>query len=89
MKNRDAIIHDMCLTYRHDYDLIKPEGDPTNLGYALLAGITPEEQLALYRQMEQIYDNNIAPVLIEYMDEIAALRKQYAELKYRMDSLEH
>ncbi len=52
MKTRDQIIHSMCMTYRHDYGLTKPEGDPSNIGYALQAGMTQNEQLVLYRQME-------------------------------------
>lgn len=87
MKTRDSIIHSMCMTYRHDYGLTKSEGDPSNIGYALQAGMTQQEQLALYRQMEQIYDNDIVPVLTEYMEENAALRNQLRELQYRMDSL--
>ncbi len=87
MKTRDQIIHSMCMTYRHDYGLTKPEGDPSNIGYALQAGMTQNEQLVLYRQMEQIYDNDIVPVLLELMDENAALRKQLMELQWRMDSL--
>lgn len=47
----------MCYTYRHDYGLIKPAGD--KLG----AGMTVEQQQALWRQMSQIFDNNIAPYM--------------------------
>jgi hypothetical protein len=45
----------MCYTYRHDYGLVKPAGD--KLG----AGMTAEQQQALWRQMSQIFDNDIAP----------------------------
>ncbi len=88
MKTKEQIIHSMCMTYRHDYGLTKPEGDPSNIGYALQAGMTPSEQLSLYRDMKQLFDNDIAPILSEYEDEINALRKQYRDLKNRMDYLE-
>jgi len=88
MESREKTIHNMCMTYRHDYGLTKPEGDPSNIGYALSAGMTQKEQLALYRQMEQIYQNDILPVLNQYMEEIIALRNQRDELKFKLDSLE-
>jgi hypothetical protein len=56
-KTRNEIITSMCYTYRHDYGLIKPAGD--KLG----AGMTVEQQQALWRQMSQIFDNNIAPYM--------------------------
>lgn len=36
----------MCMTYRHDYGLLKHE-----------------EQRAIWNQMAQIFDNDIAPVM--------------------------
>ena len=54
-KTREQIITSMCYTYRHDYGLVKPAGD--KLG----AGMTAEQQQALWRQMSQIFDNDIAP----------------------------
>jgi hypothetical protein len=38
--------------------------------------------------MEQIYQNDILPVLNQYMEEIIALRNQRDELKFKLDSLE-
>jgi hypothetical protein len=56
-KTREQIITSMCYTYRHDYGLTKPSGD--RLG----AGMTTEQQQALWRQMAQIFDNDIEPYM--------------------------
>ncbi len=61
MKTREEIINDMCLTFRHDYGLIISEDDRM---YSLNSGMTEREREALYRDMSQIFDNDIAP----YMD---------------------
>ncbi len=58
MKTREEIIHDMCITYRHDYGLDK---DPTAPSWC--AGMTPKEREGLWRTMAQIYDNNIKPIM--------------------------
>ena len=58
MKTREAIIISMCRTYRHDYGLDKPEG-----AYAFECGMTQSEREAVYRQMAQIFDNDIAPYM--------------------------
>jgi hypothetical protein len=54
-KTREQIITAMCYTYRHDYGLTKSAGD--RLG----SGMTTEQQQALWQQMSQIFDNDIAP----------------------------
>jgi hypothetical protein len=54
---REKIITSMCYTYRHDYGLTKSSGD--RLG----SGMTREQQQALWQQMAQIFDNNIAPYM--------------------------
>lgn len=51
-------IHDMCLTYRHDYGLRKAPGEPP-----WTAGMTEEDAKMLYKTMEQIYNNNIEPII--------------------------
>jgi hypothetical protein len=56
-QTREQIITSMCYTYRHDYGLTKQAGD--KLG----SGMTQEQQQALWRQMAQIFDNNIAPYM--------------------------
>lgn len=61
MKSKEEIIYDMCMTYRHDYGLRKSPGDPP-----WIAGMTEEDAKMLYKTMEQIYNNNIAPVLEHY-----------------------
>ena len=56
---RDLIITNMCYTYRHDYGLEKDIGN----GFIseLSAGMTQPEREALWNQMAQIFDNDIAP----------------------------
>jgi len=60
---KEQIIHDMCLTYRHDYGLRKSPGEPS-----WTAGMTEEDAKMLYKTMEQIYTNNIEPLLKEVND---------------------
>ena len=59
MKTREQIITSMCYTFRHDYGL---EKDLSNdFMSELSAGTTKEEREALWNQMAQIFDNDIAP----------------------------
>ena len=60
MKTRDEIITSMCYTYRHDYGLVK-ESDPCGYSFPLQSGMTEIERHALWNQMAQIFDNDIAP----------------------------
>ena len=53
----------MCMTYRHDYGLNRDENDPP-----WVSGMTASEREGLYKTMEQIYDNNIAPLLKDAQD---------------------
>lgn len=49
----------MCYTWRHDYGLARSEmGSPWG---DLTSGLTDDERKLLWRQMAQIFDNNIAP----------------------------
>jgi hypothetical protein len=59
MKTREQIITDMCYTMRHDYGIIKPEGD--NFSDVISSGMTDSERNQLWKNMAQIFDNNIAP----------------------------
>lgn len=61
MKSKAEIIHDMCMTYRHDYGLDRDPSDPP-----WLAGMTPDERKGLYNTMEKIYDHHIAPIVEHY-----------------------
>jgi hypothetical protein len=61
MKNREDIIAGMCYTYRHDYGLTVTEDEKT--ANVLDAGMTKTEQTALWNQMAQLFDNDIAPFL--------------------------
>lgn len=60
MKTKEQIITSMCYTYRHDYGLRKQECDPT-----WTSGMTEQDAKMLYKTMEQIYNNDIEPI-IEY-----------------------
>ena len=60
MKTREDIITSMCYTWRHDYGLTK-EADPIGYPFPGVAGMTREEQQFLWKQMAQIFDNDIAP----------------------------
>lgn len=61
MKTKEEIVHSMCMTYRHDYGLRKQSGEPT-----WTTGMTEEDAKMLYKTMEQIYDNDIAPIILHY-----------------------
>ena len=57
---REQIIHNMCMTFRHDYGLEISEDDRM---YTLNSGMTKLERQGLYRSMSQIFDNDIAPYM--------------------------
>jgi hypothetical protein len=61
MQSKEEIIHDMCMTYRHDYGLRKLPNDPS-----WTSGMTEEDAKMLYKTMEQIYTNNIEPLVRKY-----------------------
>ena len=56
--NREQIINNMCMTFRHDYGLVISEDDRM---YTLNSGMTERERKALFDTMAQIFDNDIAP----------------------------
>ena len=58
MNDKVKTIPDMCMTYRHDYGLRKQPGEPS-----WTAGMTEEDAKMLYKTMEQIYTNNIEPLV--------------------------
>lgn len=66
MRTREQIITSMCYTYRHDYGLTISEDDRM---YTLNSGMTKSEQASLWRDMAQIFDNDIAPHM-EFKNEI-------------------
>ena len=65
---KEEIITDMCYTWRHDYGLDK-KPDPSFMGL-ISAGMTDLERQSLYKQMEQLYNHHIQPLV----DEINELR---------------
>ena len=60
VKTREEIITAMCYTIRHDYGLGRPVDSP----FPLPSGLTDRERTALWNQMAQVYDNNIAPYMV-------------------------
>lgn len=60
-KTREQIITSMCYTMRHDFGLEKDVGNGFFL--ELSSGMTQEERQSLWRQMAQIFDNDIAPYM--------------------------
>jgi hypothetical protein len=69
MKTKEEIIHHMCLTYRHDYGLRKSEGEPN-----WTSGMTEQDARMLYKTMEQIYNNNVEPIIEHYKGQENALK---------------
>jgi hypothetical protein len=61
MKTREQIITSMCYTMRHDYGLSRDLGNGFVDEFA--AGMTQQERDALWRQMSQLFDNDIAPYM--------------------------
>ena len=61
MKSKEEIINSMCLSYRHDYGLRKDNSEPN-----WTAGMTEQDAKMLYKTMEQIYNNDIAPIIEHY-----------------------
>lgn len=68
MKTPDQLISAMCYTLRHDFGLPK-EKDPGGYSFPYLEGITEEEKKQLWRDMEKIYRNVLAPHLGEVYEE--------------------
>jgi hypothetical protein len=66
MRTREQVITSMCYTCRHDYGLVK---DPEYKHHAsdfidtISAGMYQWEREQLWKQMAQIFDNDIAPYM--------------------------
>lgn len=60
---REDIINSMCLTFRHDYNLVITEDDRM---YSLAAGITEGERRALFSTMAQVYDHHFSDIVEDY-----------------------
>jgi hypothetical protein len=67
--DREKTIANMCFTFRHDYGLEKPDPEHNesegiyDLSNILSAGMYKHERELLWRQMAQIFDNDIAPYM--------------------------
>lgn len=73
---KEETIYNMCMTYRHDYGLRKAPGDPS-----WTAGMTEEDARMLYKTMEQIYNNDIEPLIKEFNDLKEGKRVQVPQSK--------
>lgn len=69
MATKEEIIHNMCMTYRHDYGLTKEHNSNPTFSVFISAGMTEEEREFLYAQMEQLYDHHIRP-LVHQIEEL-------------------
>ena len=58
--DREQLITDMCLTFRHDYGLVISEDERM---YSLNSGMTELERQGLFNTMSQVFDHNIAPLV--------------------------
>ena len=61
--DREKIIYNMCMTFRHDFGIEISEDDRM---YSLMSGMTRTEREALFNSMAQVFDNDIAPMLEDY-----------------------
>jgi hypothetical protein len=61
MRTKEEIIHEMCMTYRHDYGLRKELTDPP-----WTSGMYEQDAKMLYKTMESIYNNDIEPIIDHY-----------------------
>lgn len=65
--DRGRIVTGMCFTARHDYGLINPDDD-SHFSFSL-SGMNNQQRMALYNQMDQLYDHHIKP-LVEVLKEL-------------------
>ena len=63
LKTREQIIEDMCFTARHDFGIDR-EFD-NGFVSSISAGMTQAERDALRRDMSQLYDHHIHPIVHE------------------------
>jgi hypothetical protein len=59
-QNRDKIIASMCMTWRHDFGIIK-NNQANTIADIISSGMTQIERERLIEKMAQIFDNDIAP----------------------------
>ena len=63
MINREQIINNMCMTFRHDYGLVISEDERM---YTLNSGMTELERQGLFSTMSLVFDHHFATSLEEY-----------------------
>ena len=59
---RRRIVTGMCFTTRHDYGLMEIETDNKSVAITMM-GMNAQQREALYRQMDQLYDHHIDPLV--------------------------
>lgn len=57
--NREQIIHNMCMTFLHDYGLRFSEDNRMHV----IPGMSEQEAQTLFNDMARIFDNDIAPLV--------------------------
>lgn len=70
MMSKHDTITGMCYTIRHDFGLTTDVYETS--GSVFTCGMSQTERTALYRQMEQLYDHHIQPIV----DELEQLRAE-------------
>lgn len=58
--NREKIITAMCMTWRHDFGIVK-NNQANTIADIISCGMTQIEREQLIEKMAQIFDNDIAP----------------------------
>jgi len=58
MKNREEVIHSLCVWHRNDYLIRKEITDPS-----WTAGMTEDDAKMLYKTMELIYSQYFEPIV--------------------------
>lgn len=64
--DRDAIVTGMCMTWGHDYGLLKTSEERELVGdaiFKIMCGMTQQERDSLYSRMNQVFEHNIKPLL--------------------------
>lgn len=62
--DRAAIVHGMCMTWRHDYGLLKDRDQckgMSDAAFECMNGMTLEEKQSLHSRMDQVFEHHVKP----------------------------
>jgi hypothetical protein len=62
-EQRAALINAMCMTWRHDFGLNKPEANGKAWPFGIASGMNDQERQALRTQMTQLVEHHFLPLL--------------------------